>query len=581
VTGPDGVTVTWRYTYDAAGNMTSKSNGTDTTLYGWDSTNHLIQATLPDGSVLDYTYDEFGRMLSSRRSTDAGPTTYVWAGEEMVQETAPDGTVTNYTYVDGMMTSFTRGGEVYTIHADPALGHVRSITDAQGMEVFSATSDAWGNSLTVTDNVPGGMPYGYVGAYGVRWDASLGMYCMHHRWYNNEAQQFLSVDPLHDNTGPYKYACNTPNSRIDPFGLRSTSDANNALASLIDKNLPAAAPSTVKKAIADILRKYAYLEQGDSGTSKTKLFDTLKDPRLRISDYSNGISGLIGSLYRLAITPPMRQDFHMGLLLYQFWAYPVTAQLNIYSDSSDLQKAYLKQTGTLPPGGIGGWANLLSLNVGANNTTIGVLHELIHLLDAIKGHSTPTYSSLLSESNLFRQLLVPYIQHLRADYKRQWTNQKDGFPMIFSLQHRINAIALRLSQQPSNIALFAEYVSLTQLFVRYATPLSEEFWWFDWEIDRTSSHPVSLAFLSSSAKMRIGNTQVNAPEFLDTTGNYSSTAELVASIFELLGTNTDTRSPGVEGPPTVHARVRQLFYSSKTGQQSNLFSALHRWLVTW
>ena len=51
VTSPDGTTVTWRYTYDSAGNMTSKTDGTQTTSYAWDSHDRLVQVTQPDGTL--------------------------------------------------------------------------------------------------------------------------------------------------------------------------------------------------------------------------------------------------------------------------------------------------------------------------------------------------------------------------------------------------------------------------------------------------------------------------------------------------------------------------------------------------
>lgn len=57
------------------------------------------------------------------------------------------------------------------MHAD-ALGHVRAVTSSAGEVVFAASYDAWGNQLSVTDDVPdGGFMYRFMGRWGVRWDA--------------------------------------------------------------------------------------------------------------------------------------------------------------------------------------------------------------------------------------------------------------------------------------------------------------------------------------------------------------------------------------------------------------------------
>ena len=219
VTSPDGTTTTWRYTYDSAGNMTSKTDGTQTTSYAWDSHNHLVQVTLPDGTTEAYTYDANGLMLSSRKSTNTTAATYVWRGSDRVQEMASDGTVTRYNVVNGLLVSFERGGETYTVQSDATLGHVRSVTDNNGTVVYTARYDAWGNMLAVTDNVPGGMPYRYVGAFGVKWDAATGLYYMRHQWYDPQLQQFMSVDPLKSNADLYEYANDSPLVYRDPGGV--------------------------------------------------------------------------------------------------------------------------------------------------------------------------------------------------------------------------------------------------------------------------------------------------------------------------------------------------------------------------
>ena len=173
VTSPDRTTViwryTWRYTYDSAGNMTSKTDGTQTTPYAWDSHNRQVQVTQPDGTTEAYTCDVNGLMLSSRRSTDTAATAYVWRGNDLVQETTPAGTVTRNNVVNGVPVSFERGGETYTVQSDATPGQVRSVTDSDGTVVYTARYNAGGNVLAVTCNAPGGRPYsGVKTSQGVR-----------------------------------------------------------------------------------------------------------------------------------------------------------------------------------------------------------------------------------------------------------------------------------------------------------------------------------------------------------------------------------------------------------------------------
>ena len=58
--------------------------------------------------------DANGLMLSSQKSTDSNPSTFVWKGNDLVQETAPDGTITHYNVVNGVLVSFERAGMTYT-----------------------------------------------------------------------------------------------------------------------------------------------------------------------------------------------------------------------------------------------------------------------------------------------------------------------------------------------------------------------------------------------------------------------------------------------------------------------------------
>ena len=82
---------------------------------------------------------------------------------------------------------------------------------------------AWGETLPGGfDNVPGGMPYSFVGALGVRTDVDTGLLYMRQRWYDpTTLQRFISRDPigLAGGANLYAYANGNPSNWSDAFGL--------------------------------------------------------------------------------------------------------------------------------------------------------------------------------------------------------------------------------------------------------------------------------------------------------------------------------------------------------------------------
>ena len=79
---------------------------------------------------------------------------------------------------------------------------------------------AWGETLPGGfDNVPGGMPYSFVGALGVRTDADTGLAYMRQRSYDSTLQRFISRDQLHTQNR-YEYADGSPTVFVDVDGRR-------------------------------------------------------------------------------------------------------------------------------------------------------------------------------------------------------------------------------------------------------------------------------------------------------------------------------------------------------------------------
>ena len=227
---------TWLYTYSDSGALLSNTNGTDTWTYTWDPVeDRLLRVQGPGGVDVNLTYDMAGRMLT--RTSGGVTTTFLWDGWDCIRESTPTST-THYLIPEGQLLGFRRDGEQYSVASD-ALGCVRLVTDSSGAVVFRRDYGAWGETLPGGfDSVPGGMPYGFVGALGVRTDVDTGLLWMRQRWYDFTLQRFISRDPIglrgganlcsYANNAPinavganlYSYCLNSPLNFTDEFGLK-------------------------------------------------------------------------------------------------------------------------------------------------------------------------------------------------------------------------------------------------------------------------------------------------------------------------------------------------------------------------
>jgi len=218
----DGTTVTtWTFTHDDNGNMTSKSDGTDTYTYVWNEDNQLESVELNSSPVVDYVYDSGSRML--QRSEGSTTTNFHWDGWDLIREEKDDGVdveVTNYLVPHGEVLAFERDDEWFYLHGD-GLSSTQLVTDDTGAQAARIVYGAWGEQLSVNDSVPGGLDVRFVGGLGVRNDSATGLVWMRHRWFDPTLNRFISRDPIGIEGGYnlYQYAEANPVTHIDPEGL--------------------------------------------------------------------------------------------------------------------------------------------------------------------------------------------------------------------------------------------------------------------------------------------------------------------------------------------------------------------------
>ena len=221
---------TWTYSYDAEGNLTKKSKGTnaETWTYGYDNDNHMVWAkdSATDGgaatTLATYVYDALGKRIE--KDVWTGSTTVTRFGydgpEVWVDLTSGNALQTRYIYGDAVDELFARissGGTAAWYLAD-RLGSVRDIVNGSGAVIDHIDYDGFGNP---TETQPAnGDRYKWTGR---EFDAETGLQYNRARYFDAHTGRWLSQDPLGLSAGDtnfYRYVFNSPLNARDPLGLQ-------------------------------------------------------------------------------------------------------------------------------------------------------------------------------------------------------------------------------------------------------------------------------------------------------------------------------------------------------------------------
>lgn len=247
---------TVNYEYDANGNTVLKKytptsvvgigedgnpiNKAQLTHYYYDNDNYFSKAVLPDGSMVEYTYDKLSKHRVMRTETSASGvktiTKFVYNGDLLVSENDEnDEVLRSYTW-DGqenlisMFTKDSQGKMQEYFYLKNGHSDIIGLADSSGKKVISYNYDAWGNLVNaagVQENIDLNNyalnPRMFSGYW---YDVKLGLYYMKARMYSPEIGRFLSQDPVKLSAStldqnPYIYCANNPVNRIDPSGKGS------------------------------------------------------------------------------------------------------------------------------------------------------------------------------------------------------------------------------------------------------------------------------------------------------------------------------------------------------------------------
>ncbi|WP_456310867.1 RHS repeat-associated core domain-containing protein [Serratia proteamaculans] len=228
----------WRGTgfrYDGFGNLTERTQGSQTQNFAWDDENRLIRAwgDGPDGRYrAAYQYDALGRRtLKEVTYQDRGAevTRFRWQGLRLIQEVGAEAT-RSYVYEAGdsysPLARITQQGDrqwTEYFHTD-LNGAPLEVTGSAGDIIWCGKYTAWGKLKPQVHLEPeiAGLPYQPLRYAGQYYDDETGLHYNTFRYYDPEVGRFTAQDPigLAGGINLYAYGPN-PLTWIDPLGLAS------------------------------------------------------------------------------------------------------------------------------------------------------------------------------------------------------------------------------------------------------------------------------------------------------------------------------------------------------------------------
>ncbi|MBI3378080.1 MAG: hypothetical protein HY035_06750 [Nitrospirae bacterium] len=207
------------YQFDVDGFLTSKTTGTGTTTFNYSARGELLSVTKPDGTVVSYDHDPFGRRIAKRVN---GTITekYLWA-DAITLLAVYDGNnnlMMRFNYADGRLPlSMTFAGATYYLSYDQ-VGSLRVVTDSTGNIIKQIDYDTFGNVINDT-NPSFSVPFGFAGGL---YDRDTGLVRFGLRDYDPAIGRWTAKDPIDfrgGDTNLFNYVGNNPVRYTDPTGL--------------------------------------------------------------------------------------------------------------------------------------------------------------------------------------------------------------------------------------------------------------------------------------------------------------------------------------------------------------------------
>ena len=212
------------YTYDAAGQIATKTDGSGVTTYSYDPAGRLLSVALPGSKNVSYILDGDGRRVGKQvNGTLTQGYLYDSAGRIVALLDGSGALRAQFVYSGEAPPAYmVTGGTTYRIISDQ-VGSPRLIVDSNTGQVMEQIDyDAFGNQTV--SNVAGGwdatlVPFGFGGGL---YDPDTGLIHLGTRDYDPHTGRWTARDPLGLGAGDtatlYGYAFGDPVNVVDPSG---------------------------------------------------------------------------------------------------------------------------------------------------------------------------------------------------------------------------------------------------------------------------------------------------------------------------------------------------------------------------
>lgn len=205
--------------YDSAGNLLSSTRAGVTYQYTWNDLGQLT--SVHDGTTAtSFTYDALGRRIGI---THGGTTTqFVLDGANVIADLDAAGNALRYyNYYDGVgqLHSMRAGSSGYIYHRD-LTGNVMGLTRVSDGAI-AGTYDYDGFGVTAANEALVANRF----RYGSGEQDPTGLYYFRNRYYDPQMRRWISEDPigLAGGINLYAYVGNNPINYVDPWGLEECS----------------------------------------------------------------------------------------------------------------------------------------------------------------------------------------------------------------------------------------------------------------------------------------------------------------------------------------------------------------------
>jgi RHS repeat-associated protein len=209
--------------YDANGNLTSKTEGLQTTQYVWDFENRLSRVSRLGSQDVWYKYDALGRRIERDKGIAlpiplaTETTRFVYDASDVMRDLDGAGnTIADYLNAPGIDKKLrnTISGTASYFLTDH-LGTTRAVADTSGSLSSNLAYDSFGNVISGSASTR----YTYTGR---EIDSDVGLMYYRARWYDPQQGRFISEDPIGFNgrdINLYGYVWQNPLNYRDPLGL--------------------------------------------------------------------------------------------------------------------------------------------------------------------------------------------------------------------------------------------------------------------------------------------------------------------------------------------------------------------------